>query len=181
MLFSFMEQIECIMAKPAKTDTKDTAKKSTPRTKPVPLATTAAVPSAPNTEPSRRRKAATAPAAADAIAAAPGIDPVLVTESRGPSNAAEMKKRELVDRVVKHGNLKKNEVKPVVDAVLAVLGEVLAEGRELNLPPMGKLKVKGLKTTAGGQVIRIKLRTGTAAGAENAAKTGDEALAEPAE
>jgi DNA-binding protein HU-alpha len=144
------------------------------------------------------RKAATAPDAAAAIAAAPHVEPVVVTETRGGGSGTEMKKRDLVDRVAAHGKLKKSQVKPVVDAMLAVLAQALTDGQELNLPPLGKMKVNRQKTTSGGQIILIKLRTGTgtgtgasksAAGSKTAADTGaeialetdDEVLAEPAE
>lgn len=174
------------MAKIPTTDAKAPAK-TTARKAPA-RGTKAATSAAPRANVARARKAATAPAAAEAIAAAPGVEPVVVTETRGPVGT-EMKKRELVDRVAAHGNLKKKQVKPVVDAMLAVLGEVLGEGRELNLPPMGKMKVNRQKMISGGQIILIKLRTGTGIGAaaagaddaEIALETGSEALAEPAE
>lgn len=82
--------------------------------------------------------------------------------------------------------------------MLAVLAQALTDGQELNLPPLGKMKVNRQKTTSGGQIILIKLRTGTGTGtgaaksaagsetaanngAEIAAETDDEVLAEPAE
>jgi DNA-binding protein HU-alpha len=186
MLFPKWKQKEQIMAKTPTTETKTPAKPAARKTT-ARSAKPAGAPAARATPP-RSRKAATAPAAAEAIAAAPSVEPVLVTESRG-ATGSEMKKRELVDRVAKHGDLKKKQVKPVVDAMLAVLGEVLGEGRELNLPPMGKMKVNRQKTISGGQIILIKLRTGTAGGAaaagdgdaEIAPETVAEALAEPAE
>ncbi|OAN65777.1 hypothetical protein A8B83_05005 [Rhodobacteraceae bacterium EhC02] len=84
-----------------------------------------------------------------------------------------MKKRELVDAVVKRSGVKKKDARQVVDAMLAVLGESLADSRELNLQPLGRLKVTRVKQTNGGQVMICKLRQN--GGAEKADK---EALAE---
>ncbi len=184
MLFPDWKQSEHIMAKPTTTDPKTPAK-------PAARKSSSAAPktSAPRrAAPARATKAATAPSADAAIAAAAAVEPVVVTETR-PATGNELKKRELVDLVAKHGDLKKKQVKPVVDALLAVLGDVLAEGREMNLPPLGKMKVNRQKTISGGQIILIKLRTGSSAtakaaatdAAEIAAQTSDEALAEPAE
>ena len=150
-------------------------------------------------------KAAMAPTAADAVAAAaPAAEPV-VTEIKTSVGGREMKKREFIDRVAKRGGLRKNQVKPVVEALFAVLAETLASGTDLNVPPLGKIKVNKQKTVAGGQVLMLKVRTAAApvfaedgasvvdqlrSGAEagdtdedgeNDAEEVSEALAEPAE
>lgn len=104
------------------------------------------------------KKAPIAPAAEDAIAAAASVTPV-VSEFTTSVSGGELKKRILVDRVTKHGDLKKKNVKPVVDAVLAVLAEALANGEDLNLPPLGKVKINKQKSVSGGQVLMLKLRT----------------------
>lgn len=224
MLFRNRKQKVQIMAKTTTTDPKTAAAattRKTPAKNPATRGTTAAKPAAKpagkagaktsdsktaatkGANPQRAagttsRKAATAPDAAAAIAAAPHVEPVVVTETRGGGSGTEMKKRDLVDRVAAHGKLKKSQVKPVVDAMLAVLAQALTDGQELNLPPLGKMKVNRQKTTSGGQIILIKLRTGTGtgtgasksaagsetaanSGAEIAAETDDEVLAEPAE
>lgn len=46
----------------------------------------------------------------------------------------------------------------MIDAALAVLGEVLAEGRELNLQPFGKLKIQRKEEKANGTVLICRLR-----------------------
>lgn len=99
--------------------------------------------------------------------------PKLVHASSPAVQGPEMKKRELVDVVVKRSGVKKKDAKQVVDAMLAVLGESLADSRELNLQPLGRLKVTRVKQTNGGQVLICKLRQN--GGAEKAEK---EALAE---
>ncbi|MCD1626316.1 HU family DNA-binding protein [Seohaeicola saemankumensis] len=84
-----------------------------------------------------------------------------------------MKKRDLLEKVVKRSGVKKKDAKLVVEAMLAVLGEAVAEGRELILQPMGRLKTTRIKETGNGRVLICKLRQG--GGGANADK---ETLAE---
>nr|WP_283255036.1 HU family DNA-binding protein [Marivita sp. GX14005] len=87
-----------------------------------------------------------------------------------------MKKKELIDTVVARSGVKKRDAKPVVEAMLAVLGETIADGRELNLAPMGKLKITRMKKTSKAQVITTRLRRN-----EQAQSDGPEPLAQAAE
>ena len=52
-----------------------------------------------------------------------------------------LKKAEFIDRAVERGDVKKRDAKPAIEAALAVLSEALMAGEELNLPPMGKMRV----------------------------------------
>ncbi|WP_299844308.1 HU family DNA-binding protein [uncultured Roseovarius sp.] len=70
----------------------------------------------------------------------------------------ELKKRELIDLVVAKSDIKKKYAKPVVEALLEVLGETLAKGRELNLQPLGKLKYNRTKETTSARIIVAKIR-----------------------
>ncbi|WP_245723249.1 HU family DNA-binding protein [Lutimaribacter saemankumensis] len=72
--------------------------------------------------------------------------------------APEMKKKELIDVVVKRSGIKKKDAKPVVEAMLAVLGEELARGREMNVKPLGKVKINRIKQLPNGRVVMCKLR-----------------------
>lgn len=76
-----------------------------------------------------------------------------------PADAGpELKKQELIDKVLAKGDIKKKNAKPVIEAVLAVLGEVLAEGREINLPPLGKIKINRVRDMANARIIVAKIR-----------------------
>ena len=56
-------------------------------------------------------------------------------------------------------NLKKRDVKPAVEAALAVIGEALRAGNELALPPLGKVRlVKTKELDGGAAVMTLKLR-----------------------
>lgn len=71
-----------------------------------------------------------------------------------------VKKAELIDRAVEQSGLKKRDVKPSVEAAMAVLAEALIKGEELNLPPLGKLRVVKCKDIKdGAKVLTLKLRT----------------------
>lgn len=76
-----------------------------------------------------------------------------------------MKKQELIQKVVDRSGIKKRDAKPVVEAMLAVMGEALADGREFNLQPMGKLKLNRTKETANARIIIAKIRQSKRAGA----------------
>ncbi len=70
----------------------------------------------------------------------------------------ELKKKELVDLAVARSGIKKRDAKPAIEAALAVLGEALSEGRELNIIPFGKLKVTRMKKGGNGQIISARVR-----------------------
>ncbi|WP_243403591.1 HU family DNA-binding protein [Shimia abyssi] len=89
----------------------------------------------------------------------------------------ELKKPELIDLVVERSGIKKRFAKPTIEAALAVLGEALAEGRTLNLKPMGKAKVQKSKEIARGRVLSLRMRQQNAAGTES----DSDPLAEAAE
>ena len=79
-----------------------------------------------------------------------GSAPVEVTPS--------LRKKELIDRVVSKNGAKRKDAKPVVEAMLDVLGDALAQGEELNLQPFGKLKINRQKEMAGAKVFVCKIR-----------------------
>ncbi len=74
------------------------------------------------------------------------------------TSSSELKKRELIDLVVEKSDVKKKYAKPVVEALLEVLGDAIASGRELNLQPMGKLKYNRSKETSSARIVVAKLR-----------------------
>ena len=89
---------------------------------------------------------------------ADGATPSVVEKLSPVVVSNELKKKELFDLVVARSSMKKKDVKPVVEAMLGVLGDVLAEQRELNLQPLGKLKVQRAKELPDGRALVLKLR-----------------------
>jgi len=69
-----------------------------------------------------------------------------------------MRKPELINAVVAKSGMKKKDVKPIVEATLAVLGAALQDNRELNLQPMGKIKVNREKKKPTGKVMIARIR-----------------------
>ncbi len=76
----------------------------------------------------------------------------------GSESAGEMKKKELIDLAVARSGIKKKDAKPVVEAMLAILGEAIADGRELNLQPFGKLRINRRIEKQNGSITICKLR-----------------------
>jgi len=89
---------------------------------------------------------------------AAAAEPKLVTSTVPVATGPELKKRDLVEKVAKRSGVKKKDAKLVVEAMLAVLGESIAEGRELILQPLGRLKTTRIKETANGRILICKLR-----------------------
>lgn len=107
-------------------------------------------------------KAASKTDAVDSAASVEAVStsPVLVTSTIPVVTGPELKKRELLERVVTRSGVKKRDAKLVVEAMLAVMGEALAEGQELNLQPFGKLKINRVKESANGRILNCRLRQG---------------------
>lgn len=99
-------------------------------------------------------------AAPDSVAevmadAAPPMPP---SGTRAPQQGLRMKG--FVEAVALRSGGKKGEVKPVLEAALAVLGEALARGEAVNLPGFGKSKIVKTKALADGMVLTLKLKRG---------------------
>ena len=113
------------------------------------------------------------------------VTPVVVTDTPVESAGPEMKKQELLDKVVSRSDTRKKFAKPVVEAMLEILGETLAEGRELNLPPLGKVKLNRTKEGARARVIVAKIRQSKQGGnilpADDAAENGSDVKDEVAD
>ena len=75
-----------------------------------------------------------------------------------PEVSVLVRRKELLNRVSTATGLRPNKIKPVMDAVLRELGEALAKGESLNIPPMGKLSVNRTKETENADIIVAKLR-----------------------
>ena len=85
------------------------------------------------------------------------------------ASAGQMKLKDLIDSVAAKTGGKKPEVKAVVEATLAALGEALATGKALVVPPLGKLRVVKNK----GPALTLKLRLADGAKAAGLALADD--------
>ena len=87
--------------------------------------------------------------AADAVAVGPG--PVNDFDT-------DLKKRELIDLVVEQSGIKKKFAKPVVETMLRVMGQAMADERKLNLQPFGKLNVQKIEDKSNARIVKCRLR-----------------------
>lgn len=126
--------------------TRATPKAPTRRTTKIKAKTTRSKAAARTTSKTPRKAKSTAPL------------PRVVTVTDPIVSEPDLKKKELIDLVVARSGIKKKDAKPVVEAVLAVLGETIASGRELNLQPFGKLRINRSEEKPNGRVIVCKLR-----------------------
>ena len=104
--------------------------------------------------------------------------PVVVDTPTPVVAGPEMRKKELIEAVVTRSGMKKKDVKPVVEAMLAVLGNALQDGRALNLQPMGKVKINREKKLASGRMLVARIRQKDAA--KSAEETGASAATDAA-
>ncbi|WP_417673226.1 HU family DNA-binding protein [Pseudodonghicola sp.] len=80
-----------------------------------------------------------------------------VAKAQGAAET-DLRMKELLDRVVERTQAKKADAKPVIEAMLALLGETLAEGRGFNLAPLGKLSINRTAEKGPNRVVVAKLR-----------------------
>jgi nucleoid DNA-binding protein len=152
-----------------KPDIRKSSATAKPAAKPVAKAAPKAVVSAPQ---------AVAPSAPET-----GAEMVLTavppSDKKAKTAVPQLKKKELIARVVTAlDGKKKGNVKDIVEATLATLGEALQKGEALNLPPFGRARVSRQKGEGAASMTTLRLR---GAGAKNAPKAGKEALAEDGE
>jgi nucleoid DNA-binding protein len=115
----------------------------------------------------RRAKAKTAP---DGKAASEGAEGGAPPADRAP----RLRKKDLIARVVKAAGSKRKDTRDIVEAVLTVLGDALAAGETLALPPFGKARVNRQRDVEGGEMLTVKLR-------RSSGTKPKDPLAEPAE
>lgn len=75
-----------------------------------------------------------------------------------PETARVLQKRQLLAQVARRTGLRNSDVKPVVEATLSELGEAIAAGMTLALPPLGRARISRRSDNAGGEVITLRLR-----------------------
>jgi Bacterial DNA-binding protein len=94
---------------------------------------------------------------------------VKVAQAPVETTVSQYKLKDLIDNVATRTGGKKPEVKAAVEATLAALGEALATGKSLAVPPLGKLRVVKNK----GPALTLKLRLADGAKAAGLALADD--------
>ncbi len=80
------------------------------------------------------------------------------TETSADATVVMLRKKDMLLRLTERTGLRKNQIKPVMEAVLAELGDALIKGETLNLPPLGKLTVNRSIAQEKADVVICKLR-----------------------
>ncbi|WP_259986937.1 HU family DNA-binding protein [Sulfitobacter sp. S190] len=132
------------------TSTKPKTSRKAPTRKPASKKATTKV-SPPETPTPVRADSAAAPAAAP-------VEAAVVNKLSLVVMGQELRKKELINLVVERSGIKKKDAKPVVEAMLSVLGEALSENREMVLQPLGRLKIQRAKELSDGRAMVLKLR-----------------------
>lgn len=120
---------------------------------------------------STRSKAAPAKKATPNTRKAPAAKPVAEAVPAPTVNAPEggmqpftssvtLRKTEFIERVVEATGMKRKDIKPVVEVALKELGNALVKGEDLQLMPMGKVKIHKRKSDGGDDVMLLKFRRG---------------------
>jgi DNA-binding protein HU-alpha len=96
----------------------------------------------------------------------------VVVKAKPNRARALLRKKDFVDQTAERAGGKKAEVKSTLDAALAVLAEALAAGKEVVLPPLGKIKVMREKDSGKAKVLVLRLQV-MAEGDDGAAPLAD--------
>jgi DNA-binding protein HU-alpha len=116
------------------------------------------------------RAAKTAPASA-ATLSVPAA-PVEMAQTR-----TVLSRKTFVERVMISAGVNKGQARQMSESVLKVLGEALSDGEELNVPPLGKLKINRQFEKNGDEILVVKLRRPSAMLAD--AKAGEKTVPSP--
>jgi nucleoid DNA-binding protein len=85
-----------------------------------------------------------------------GADPAFTLHD--PQVAGVVQKRDFIDRIIAATGARKADARPIIEATLAELGQVLSDGQTLAVPPLGRARVRVEKDARGGDVITLRLR-----------------------
>jgi Bacterial DNA-binding protein len=124
-------------------------------------------PKDPDQKPAKAPRVAAKPKPAADKPAKPALK--VVEAASLDAGGGAMKLKDLIDGVTESTGGKKPEVKKVVEAALSAMGEALATGKMLTLPPLGKLRVVKNK----GPALTLKLRLADGAKAAGLALADD--------
>ncbi|MEM9047400.1 MAG: HU family DNA-binding protein [Pseudomonadota bacterium] len=70
-----------------------------------------------------------------------------------------MKKRDLLEKVADQSGLKKNETRRAVEATLNSIRDALEAGEDINIAPLGRIKVKTRgEGAAASKIYRVILK-----------------------
>lgn len=93
-----------------------------------------------------------------AISRTPAIKSLPESESIPPKEPESFRRNDLLDAVAARSALPKSDLRAVIEVVLDEMGEALASGRDLAVPPLGRVKVQRRKKNDGAEILTLRLR-----------------------
>ncbi|SMO51327.1 HU family DNA-binding protein [Paracoccus laeviglucosivorans] len=85
--------------------------------------------------------------------------PVEAPKAEGdPGTAKVLQKRQFLSRIAHRTGMRNAQIKDIVEATLAELGEAMAAGQTLALPPLGRARINRQRDVSGAEVIVLRLR-----------------------
>lgn len=89
------------------------------------------------------------------------VTPLEVTEATDTEeddSDPEFRRPDLIEKVMERSGMKRKDVKPVVEAMLAVMGDLLVAEQDMNIAPLGKVMIKNSKELEKAHVLTVKVR-----------------------
>lgn len=74
----------------------------------------------------------------------------------------QLRMRDILERVVDRSGMRKGEARTAIEATMAVIGEAIENGEDIDLPGFGKLKLQREKETPRGKAYVMRLVRNTA-------------------
>ena len=75
-----------------------------------------------------------------------------------PGSARVLQKRQFLSAVAQRSGMRSAQIKDIVEATLAELGDAIAAGQTLALPPLGRARINRQRDVSGSEVIILRLR-----------------------
>lgn len=69
----------------------------------------------------------------------------------------QLRMRDVLERVVDRSGMRKGEARTAIETTMAVIGEAIENGEDIDLPGFGKLKLQREKATARGKTFVLRL------------------------
>ncbi|WP_230383031.1 HU family DNA-binding protein [Paracoccus shanxieyensis] len=80
------------------------------------------------------------------------------TNESDPGTARVLQKRQFLARIAQRTGMRNAQIKEIVEATLAELGDAMAAGQTLALPPLGRARINRQRDVSGAEVIVLRLR-----------------------
>lgn len=74
------------------------------------------------------------------------------------ARSVQLRRKDFVDRIAARSGRKRSDVRSVAEAALDVLAEALAQGDEIILPPLGRIKVIKAKDGPRMRILTLRLQ-----------------------